>query len=244
MEQLSERVENSPVTALLGPKQCGKTTLAKEYGKTRKSHYFDLESIADANALQNAETLLGELDGLIILDEIQRMPGLFSVLRVLVDRFERKHRFLILGSANPSLVKGVSESLAGRVDFLDMRGFDLSEVGSEHYANLWLRGGFPDSYYAHGDGLSLRRRNAFIRTHVERDLPMLGVSIPAVRIRQFWNMLAHAHGQIWNASRIARSMGVSYHTVRNYLDLLTGTYMVRQIQPWHENFGKRQVKAP
>ena len=244
LTQLAYLVEHSPVTALLGPRQCGKTTLAKEFGKSRGSHYFDLESTADLNALQDPELMLGELDGLIILDEIQLMPNLFNVLRVLVDRSERKCRFLILGSASPSLIRGVSQSLAGRVDFLDMKGFDLSEVGVENYTDLWLRGGFPDCYLANSPNLSLRRRNALIRTHLERDLPMLGITIPAVRMRQFWTMLAHMHGQIWNASTIARSLGVSHHTVRNYLDMLCGTYMVRRLQPWHENFGKRQVKAP
>ncbi len=244
LDELQELVANSPVTALLGPRQCGKTTLAKAFGKLHRSYYFDLESTIDSNALQNPEIVLGELDGLVILDEIQRMPNLFNVLRVLVDRFERTRRFLILGSANPNLVRGVSESLAGRVDFLDMRGLDLSEVGAVNYAELWLRGSYPDSYLANSSRLSMRRRNALIRTHVERDLPMLGTTIPAARIQQFWTMLAHSHGQIWNASTIARSMGVSYHTVRNYLDLLTGTYMVRQLQPWHKNFGKRQIKAP
>lgn len=244
LEQLGHLVANSPVTALLGPRQCGKTTLAKEFGKSQKSHYFDLESTVDAYALQNPETVLGELDGLIILDEIQQMPHLFNVLRVLIDRSERACRYLILGSADPSLVRGISQSLAGRVDFLDMRGFDISEVGVDRHAELWLRGGYPDSYLADSASLSIRRRNALIRTHVERDLPMLGITISAFRIRQFWTMLAHSHGQIWNASKIAGSMGVSYHTVRNYLDLLTGTYMVRQLQPWHENFGKRQIKAP
>ena len=244
LAELEYLVENSPVTALLGPRQCGKTTLAKEFGKKYKSHYFDLESTVDTNALQNPELMLGELDGLIILDEIQLMPNLFSVLRVLVDRSERKCRFLILGSASPNLIRGVSQSLAGRVDFLDMKGFDLSEVGVDNYMELWLRGGFPDCYFARSPNLSLRRRNALIRTHLERDLPMLGVAVPAVRMRQFWTMLAHLHGQIWNASIIARSLGVSHHTVRHYLDLLCGTYMLRRLQPWHQNFGKRQVKAP
>lgn len=244
LKQLEDLVANSPVTALLGPRQCGKTTLAKEFGKSRESHYFDLESEADSNALQSPETVLGELDGLVILDEIQLMPNLFNVLRVLVDRSGRSSRFLILGSADPSLVRGVSESLAGRVDFLDMKGFDLSEVGADNYVELWLRGGFPDCFLAGSAQLSARRRNALIRTHVERDLPMLGTRIPAARVRRFWAMLAHMHGQSWNASTVARSMSVSHHTVTNYLDLLTGTYMVRQLQPWHENFGKRQIKAP
>ncbi len=244
IDQLQYLVQNSPVTALLGPRQCGKTTLAKEFGAIHKSHYFDLESSADSAMLQNPETVLSELEGLIILDEVQLMPTMFNALRVLVDRFERKRKFLILGSANPSMMKNISQSLAGRIDFLDMGGFDVSEVGIDHYSKLWLRGGYPNSYLANSERLSIRRRNALIRTHVERDLPMLGFSIPAARIRQFWNMLAHSHGQTWNASRIARSMGVSYHTVQNYLDMLTGTYIARQLQPWHENFGKRQVKAP
>ena len=244
IDKLQYLVHNAPVTALLGPRQCGKTTLAKEFGKIHESHYFDLESDMDSAVLQNPETVLSELDGLIILDEVQQMPNLFNALRVLVDRLERTCRFLILGSANPSLMKNISQSLAGRVDFPDMGGFDVSEVGIDHYSRLGPRGGYPDSYLANSEPLSIRRRNALIRTHAERDLPMLGFSIPAARIRQFWNMLAHSHRQIRNASRIARSMGVSYHTVQNYLDILTGTYIVRQLQPGHENFGKRQVKVP
>jgi len=206
--------------------------------------YFDLESEPDRLRLQNPELMLGNLDGLVVLDEIQVMPELFRVLRVLVDRPENQARFLILGSASPDIVKNVSETLAGRVEFIELSGFDLSEVGGDAWEKLWLRGGYPRSFLAESDEDSRIWREGFIKTFLERDIPQLGISIPAPAMRRFWTMLAHYHGQTWNASELARSMGLSDKTVRSYLDILTGTFMVRQLQPWFENIKKRQVKAP
>jgi hypothetical protein len=234
----------SPVTALLGPRQCGKTTLARVFASQREAHFFDLESPVDRQRLQNPELMLGSLSGLIIIDEIQIVPELFNVLRVLADRPGNSSRFLILGSASPTLMKSVSETLAGRIEFIDLSGFDLSEVTPAEQDRLWLRGGFPRSFLAHSESDSQAWREGFIRTFLERDIPQLGISIPAPSIRRFWTMLAHLHGQTWNASALARSMGLTDKTVRHYLDILTGTYMVRQLQPWHENLKKRQVKAP
>lgn len=234
----------SPVCALLGPRQCGKTTLARLLGERQPSHFFDLESEIDKRRLQNAELVLGALSGLVILDEIQNAPELFSVLRVLADRQDTPARFLILGSASPQLIKGASETLAGRVEFVDMAGFDLTEIPARDNEKLWVRGGFPRSFLADSEADSLAWREGFIRTFLERDIPQLGIGIPASAMRRFWTMLAHLHGQTWNASELGRSLGLSDKTVRSYLDILTGTYMVRQLQPWHENIGKRQVKAP
>jgi predicted AAA+ superfamily ATPase len=244
IEKLSTALRRSPVVALLGPRQCGKTTLARILGQERKSTHFDLESQPDLQRLQNPEMVLGSLEGIVILDEIQRLPELFNVLRVLVDRPERTSRFLILGSASPDLVKKVSETLAGRVEFIELSGFDVVETGPDSWQTLWLRGGFPRSYLADSDGDSLAWREGFIRTFLERDIPQLGITIPSAAMRRFWTMLAHYHGQLWNASELARSMGLTDKTVRSYLDILTGTFMVHQLQPWHENIGKRQVKSP
>ncbi len=237
-------INRSPITALLGPRQCGKTTLARQIAETRESHYFDLEAPSDQRRLQNPELLLESLHGLIILDEIQQMPGLFDILRVMVDRPGHACRYLILGSASPDLVKGVAESLAGRVEFIELAGFDLSEVGGDVAQKLWLRGGFPRSFLARSEDDSLAWREGFVRTFLERDIPQLGITIPAVQMRRFWTMLAHLHGQTWNGSELGRAMGLTDKTVRSYLDILTGTYMLRQVQPWHENLSKRQVKSP
>lgn len=242
LKQLMTAIERSPVTALLGPRQSGKTTLARMISNELDSSFFDLESRQDVQRLQNPELALSSLQGLVIIDEIQRMPHLFDVLRVLADR--ESARFLILGSASPEVVKGVSESLAGRVEFVDLSGFNIDEVGTDSASTLWVRGGLPRSFLAETDDDSFAWREGFIRTFLERDIPQLGISIPAAAMRRFWTMLAHYHGQTWNASELARSMGLSSKTVRKYLDILTGTYMVRQLQPWHENIGKRQVKAP
>lgn len=244
LEKLEKAVARSPVTALLGPRQCGKTTLARDFSQGRKSIFFDLESIPDKRRLQNAEFVLGELDGLVVLDEIQTMPELFQVLRVLVDRPENKARFLILGSASPEIIRKTSETLAGRLEFVELTGFNLSETGSDRWKDLWLRGGFPRAYLAESEENSLVWREGFIRTFLERDIPQLGINIPAAAMRRFWTMLAHYHGQTWNASEIGRSMGLSDKTIRSYLDVLTGTFMIRQLQPWFENLGKRQVKKP
>lgn len=206
--------------------------------------YFDLESQPDVRRLQNPELVLGALKGLVILDEIQELPELFRTLRVLVDRPAVSCRFLILGSASPHIVKNVSESLAGRIEFVELAGFDLRETRDTDTEVLWVRGGFPRSLLSDSEEDSVAWREGFIRTFLERDIPQLGITIPATAMRRFWTMLAHYHGQIWNASEIARSMGISNKTVRSYLDLLTGTFMIRQLQPWYENISKRQVKAP
>jgi uncharacterized protein len=244
LEQLSNAVQRSPVTALLGPRQCGKTTLARMFGEGRDTIYFDLESQPDLMRLQNPELMLGSLKGTAILDEIQEMPGLFKVLRVLVDRPRNRTRFLILGSASPDIVKNASESLAGRVEFVELSGFGLHEINAESEQTLWLRGGFPRSFLAETDEDGMAWLEGFIRTFLERDIPHLGISIPSAAMRRFWTMLAHYHGQIWNAAELGRAMGLSDKTMRSYLDILTGTFMIRQLQPWHENIGKRQVKAP
>lgn len=244
LSRLKTAVGRSPVTALLGPRQCGKTTLARQLASHQAATFFDIESVPDQRRLQNPELMLGSLTGLVILDEIQAMPELFQVLRVLVDRPENQARFLILGSASPEIIKSASETLAGRVEFIELQGFDLSETGAATWETLWLRGGFPRSFLSNSEEDSFAWREGFIRTFLERDIPQLGINIPAVTMRRFWTMLAHYHGQTWNAAEISRSMGLSDKTVRSYLDILTGTFMIRQLQPWFENLGKRQVKSP
>ena len=244
MRQIETALRRSPVTALLGPRQCGKTTLARLFGDRLSATYFDLESERDMRRLANPELVLGELRGLVVLDEIQRLPALFNVLRVLADRPDADARFLILGSASPDLVRGVSESLAGRVEFVELAGFDLSEMGVERWRRLWLRGGSPRSYLAESDADSMAWRDGFLRTFLERDIPQLGIATPAAAMRRFWTMLAHWHGQTWNATELGRAMSATDKTMRRYLDLLTGTFMVRQLQPWFQNVAKRQVKAP
>lgn len=214
------------------------------FGKNRDTVYFDLESQPDKMRLQNPELALGGLKGTVILDEMQNNPELFNVLRVLADRPGNRTRFLILGSASPDLMKKASETLAGRVEFVELTGFTLSEINAKDQQKLWLRGGFPRSFLAQSNTDSLAWLEGFIRTFLERDIPQLGISIPSVAMRRFWTMLAHYHGQIWNASELGRAMGLSDKTMRAYLDILTGTFMIRQLMPWHENLGKRQVKAP
>jgi predicted AAA+ superfamily ATPase len=244
IEEVTRAVKRSPVTAILGPRQCGKTTLAREFTRDKKSYRFDLESPPDRARLQNAQLVLGALEGIIVIDEIQVMPELFSVLRVLVDNPDCKAKYLILGSASPHIVRNVSESLAGRVEFVELSGFDLSEAGERHWEKLWIRGGFPRSFLSKSGNDSAAWREGFIKTFLERDIPQLGISIPATAMRRFWMMLAHYHGQVWNASEIGRAMGLSDKTVRSYLDILTGTFMIRQLQPWHENISKRQIRSP
>ena len=244
LDRLAAATRRTPVTSLLGPRQCGKTTLARQFAATRNATFFDLESDQDVRRLANPELVLGVLDGLVVVDEIQRMPQLFNVLRVLADRPGARTRFLILGSASPGIVRGVSESLAGRVEFIDMTGFDLSETGTDAWRTLWLRGGLPRSYLAPTDDDGHSWRRSFVRTFLERDIPQLGITVPAAALERFWTMLAHWHGQTWNASSLGRSMSASDKTVRGYVDLLTGAFMVRQLQPWYQNVAKRQVKAP
>ncbi len=244
LDSITNAFSTHPIAALLGPRQCGKTTLAREIAEREPSTYFDLENPVDIRRLSAPMTALEELSGLVVIDEVQRRPDLFELLRVLADRPKNAARFLILGSASPYLVKGVSESLAGRVRFIDLTGFDLGEVGAEKCGQLWLRGGFPRSFLAIDDSASVAWRDDFIRTFLERDIPQLGISIPAETLRRFWTMIAHYHGQVWNAAQLARSLGTSENTARRYLDILAGAYMIRILPPWFENLRKRQVKAP
>ena len=244
IERIDETFRVHPIAALLGPRQCGKTTIARMIAQQRPSVYFDLENPIDARRLEAPMRALEKLKDLVIIDEVQRLPELFELLRVLVDRPDNPARFLLLGSASPYLVKGVSESLAGRIGFTDLSGFDLTEIGAGQYERLWLRGGFPRSYLADDDGAARLWRDDFIRTFLERDIPQLGITIPTETLRRFWTMIAHYHGQIWNAATFARSLGTSENTARRYLDILAGAYMIRVLPPWFENIRKRQVKAP
>jgi len=237
-------LRRSRVVALVGPRQCGKTTLARQFVAPESLNYFDLEDPTSLARLSEPETALRPLKKLIIIDEIQRRPDLFPLLRVLADRMPLPARFLILGSASPELLRQSSETLAGRLETIPLEGFRLSDIGASAQPRHWLRGGFPLAYTARNEADSLAWRRQFLQTFLERDMPQLGITIPAATMRRFWAMVAHYHGQIWNAAELARSMAVNESTVRRYLDLMTGVFMVRQLQPWFENLGKRQVKAP
>ena len=234
----------SRAVALIGPRQVGKTTLARRFLAADSPRYFDLE---DAGALQRLDepmTALESLRGLVVIDEVQRRPELFPVLRVLIDREPRPGQYLILGSASPALLRQSSESLAGRLEIIEVDTLALAEVGGANIDRLWTRGGFPLSYLAQSEADSAEWRNAFLRTTLERDLPALGLGAPPAAVRRFWGMLAHYHGQIWNAAEPARSLGIGESTVRRYLDFLADAFLVRQLPPWFENLAKRQVKAP
>ena len=244
VELVRAALKRSRVTALLGPRQCGKTTLARQFVPADSINYFDLEDPASLARLTEPDTSLRPLKGLVVIDEIQRRPDLFPLLRVLADRKPLTARFLILGSASPDLLKQSSETLAGRLETLPLEGFRLADLGAAAQTRHWRRGGFPLSFTARLETDSLAWRRQFLQTFIERDLPQLGVTIPAVALRRFWNMVAHYHGQIWNAAELARALAVNESTVRRYLDLMTGVFMVRQLPPWFENLGKRQVKAP
>jgi predicted AAA+ superfamily ATPase len=244
IRQIEASFQIHPVTALLGPRQCGKTTLARFIATQEPATVFDLENPVDVRRLSVPLQALKGLSGLVILDEIQRKPELFELLRVLVDRSDQNTRFLLLGSASPHLVKGVSESLAGRIGFVDLAGFQLWEVGVQHRDRLWIRGGLPKAFLADSDADSIQWRENFIRTFLERDIPQLGINIAAETLRRFWTMIAHYHGQVWNAAEFARALGTAENTARRYLDILSGAYMVRVLPPWFENLKKRQVKAP
>jgi predicted AAA+ superfamily ATPase len=241
---VGKALERSPIVALLGPRQCGKTTLAREFMDAESPQYFDLEDPLVAQLFDQPRQLLAPLRGLIVIDEAQRRPDLFPLLRVLADRANAPARFLILGSASPELARQSSESLAGRVEIIELNGFDLSEVGSPAAYTLWLRGGFPRSFLAHDDADSNVWRRQFIATFLERDLAVLGFGMAPPLMGRFWTMLAHHHGQIWNGSEIAASLGVAPNTARAWLDALEQTFMVRRLLPWHANLGKRLVKSP
>ena len=234
------------VVAILGARQVGKTTLARQLVKSMpgEAEVFDLEDPQDLARLSEPMLVLKDLRGLVVIDEIQRKPDLFATLRVLVDRPRAPARFLVLGSASPELLRQTSETLAGRIAFHELNGFALDEVGARQLEKLWIRGGFPLSFLASTHKESAEWRMHFIRTFLERDIPQLGVTISSATLRRFWSMLAHYHGQVWNASDFARSFGVADTTVRRYLDLLNATFVVRMLLPFHENIRKRQVKAP
>ncbi len=237
-------MKSSPITTLLGPRQCGKTTLARQVSQTGKSHYFDLEKRGDLARLENPERTLEGLRGMVVLDEIQRKPDLFPLLRVLADRKPLPARFLLLGSASPWLMKHTSESLAGRVRFIEMGGFAPWEAGWKNQELLWVRGGFPPSFLASTGEDSLAWRENFIQTFLERDIPQLEIRVPAATLGRFWTMVAHYHAQVWNASEIGASLGFSHNAARRYLDALSGAFVLRQLRPYFANLGKRLVKSP
>ncbi|HEX9048397.1 MAG TPA: ATP-binding protein [Verrucomicrobiae bacterium] len=244
LELVRAALKRSRIVALIGPRQSGKTTMARQFVPADSLNYFDLEDPQSLARLSEPDTALRPLKRLVVIDEIQRHPDLFPLLRVLADRKPLPARFLILGSASPDLLKQSSETLAGRLETVHLEGFRLADLGAGAQMRHWLRGGFPLSYTARTEADSLRWRQQFLQTFLERDIPQLGITIPAIALRRFWNMLAHYHGQIWNAAELARAMAVNESTVRRYLDLLASVFMVRQLPPWFENLGKRQVKAP
>ncbi len=241
LSDLKRALARNPVTLLVGPRQSGKTTLARQFLREDSINYFDLENPTDLARLEEPLTALQSLNGLVVIDEVQQRPELFPVLRVLADR---GHKFLILGSASGQLLRQSSESLAGRIERITLSGFNLWELKQEDEAKLWLRGGLPLSYLAEDLADSYRWRQNFIQTLLERDFPQWGVRIPTTTLRRFWNMLAHYHGQTWNGSEIAGALSVSQSSTRRYLDLLTDAFMIRQLQPYHVNIAKRQVKSP
>lgn len=246
LEQVREQLARFPIVALLGPRQVGKTTLARQLAAdwAEPVRHFDMEDPDDQKRLSDPSFVLRSLTGLVVLDEIQRRPDLFPLLRVLADRADSPARFLILGSASPELMRHASESLAGRIVFHEIDGFGLDELSPDSLDLRWLRGGLPRAYLANSLQESADWREAFIRTYLERDLPQLGINLPALTLRRFWTMLAHYHGQTWNGSELARALGVSDKTVSRYLDILEGTYMAWRLRPWHTNLGKRESKAP
>jgi len=244
-QKILDAIKAYPITAILGPRQCGKTTMATMIAKQFQTSFYDLENPADyASITQSPKLTLESCQGLIVLDEVQRVPEVFPVLRVLSDQPEANRKFLILGSASPNLTKEASESLAGRISFVDMSGFNITDVGENNWKKVWMRGSFPHAYLADKEIISYNWRENFIRTFLEWDIPQMGINIPAAALRRFWTMIAHFHGQVWNGSEFARSIGTTEPTARRYLYLLTDAYVVRQLQPWYENVKKRQVKSP
>ena len=244
VERIRAAIARSPVTVLTGPRQAGKTTLARGLLSEESPSYFDLEDPVSLARLEEPRTALEPLRGLVVIDEVQRRPDLFPILRVLADRRKRPARFLILGSASGDLMRQSSESLAGRMERIEIGGFTLAELGADAARKLWRRGGFPLAWLARTEQDSLAWRKQFIQTLLERDLPQWGVRTPAVALLRFWTMLAHYHGQVWNAAEPAKALGVDPSTTRRHLDLLTDALMVRQLQPWHANLKKRQIKSP
>lgn len=242
--RISTAIARAPVVALVGPRQVGKTTLARTFLPADSADFLDLEQPEVEALLENPMLALQDRRGLVVIDEVQRAPEVFKVLRVLSDRDEPSCRFLLLGSAAPGLLRQASETLAGRIEVVEVGGFALDETGHDTAGALWQRGGFPRSYTAASEADSRAWRREFIRTFLERDLPLLGFNTPPAAMRRFWTLLAHFHGQLWNAAEPARALGVSEYTVRKLLDWLAGTFMVRVLQPWHANLAKRQVKAP
>jgi predicted AAA+ superfamily ATPase len=243
-DRLRQALDRAPVALLTGPRQAGKSTLARAVVDPAPSHIFDLEDPEDAARLAQPGLALRPLEGTVVIDEAQRQPDLFPVLRVLVDEDRRPGRFLVLGSASPDLVGLGAESLAGRVALLELSGFGLRDVGIEALDRLWLRGGLPPSFLAGSDQRSRAWRDDYVRTFLERDLAQLGFRTPATTMRRFWTMVAHYHGQTWNGAELARSLGVSQPTVRRQLDALTDALVVRQLHPWYANVGKRQIRSP
>jgi len=239
-QNILNRINMFPVTAILGPRQCGKTTIAREFDY---SHYFDLENSRDIARLEQPQLALEDLKGLIVIDEIQRLPNLFTIIRYLVDN-NPSQKYLILGSASGTLLRQSSESLAGRIAYYYLGGFSLHNVGMENINKLWIQGGLPKSYLAETEEQSILWRENYIATFLERDIPQLGINIPAYTLRRFWTMLSHYHGQIINYAEVARSFGISDMTVRKYIEILVGTFMVRILPPWYLNIGKRLVKRP
>ena len=247
LNAVSSALEEAPVVALLGARQVGKTTLARQVADAWPEHsrLLDLEVPAVREALtETPETVLRSSEGLVVVDEVQRQPALFEVLRPICDDPDRRAVFLLLGSASLDLIRGVSETLAGRILFVDVSGFSLSEVGSGHQQRLWMRGGFPQAWLASSSRAWTRWMQSFTRTFLERDIPGLGSRVSPQAMGRFWRMLAHYHGQTWNAAELARSMDVSVTAVNRYRDLLAGTFMIRVLPPWFENLGKRLVKSP
>lgn len=246
VDQLKNLIARYPVVGIIGARQVGKTTLAHTLVKSlgRRSHFFDLEDTEDLARLADPGLSLKKLQGLVVIDEVQRRPEIFPALRVLADCAGKRSRYLVLGSASPHLLRQSSESLAGRVAFHELGGFGFDEVPQKDWEKLWFRGGFPLSFLAKSGAESEDWRRHFIRTFLERDLPELGITIRSTTLHRFWSMLAHYHGQTWNASEFGRAFGVADTTVRHYLDILTSALVVRQLRPWHENISKRQVKAP
>ena len=246
LRRLKALVDRHRVIAIIGARQVGKTQLAKAFCSLQKKeiHYYDLENPEDLARLQDPMLALKPLKGLVVIDEVQRKKDLFPILRVLVDRPRSPAKFLLLGSASPELIQHSSETLAGRIFYFEMSGFNVSEIGVQHFEKLWLRGGFPKSYLAKSNTQSFEWRSAFIKTFLEQDIPQLGIQTRATTLRRFWNMLAHYHGQTLNFSELGRAFGVSDTTIRYYLDQLSSALVLKQLLPWHENISKRQVKAP